>query len=164
MLDTNELGVIKHVEGTAAHEEGLEYLQKYIDAGAPQAKTWNGGVSDMQLAWLANEISEAKVAGERAVVFSHHPVFPPNGSNVLNDTEVLDVIDGNEGVIAYLNGHNHFGAVGVRNDVPYITMPAILEGATNAYAVANVYDDMFELISYGRAQDVRVKLRNQKEI
>ncbi|KKW03406.1 MAG: hypothetical protein UY35_C0006G0001, partial [Candidatus Saccharibacteria bacterium GW2011_GWC2_48_9] len=71
-------------------------------------------------------------------------------------------IDKSEGIAAYLNGHNHFGAVGVRKDVPYITMPAILQGTTNAYSVARVYDDKIELVSYGRAQDLEVKLQSFK--
>ncbi len=161
VLDTNELGVVKHAKGTAEYEAGAQYLQQYIDAGAPQAKSWNGGVGDAQLEWLRAQIADAHAAGERVVLFSHHPVFPPNGSNVLNDDEVLRVIDESDGVVAYLNGHNHFGAVGVRHDVPYITMPAILQGTANAYSVANVYEDSLELISYGRAQDVRVKVRSK---
>jgi len=162
VLDTNELGVIKHAENTPAYEDGAKYLQQYIDAGVPQAKSWNGGVSDAQLEWLTMQIAEANAKNERVILFSHHPVFPPNGSNALNDEEVLSTIDKSEGVAAYLNGHNHFGAVGVRKDVPYITMPAILQGTTNAYSVARVYDDKLELVSYGRAQDLEVKLQSFK--
>lgn len=159
VLDTNEMGVIKHAKDTAAYAVGEEYLQKYIDAGVPQAKPWNGGVSDVQLQWLGSEIDEAKASGQRAIVFAHHPVFPPNGANALNDNDVLATLDQHAGVIAFMNGHNHFGAVGVRGDIPYVTMPAVLEGDTNAYAVAHVYDDTIELVSYGRAQDVRLPLR-----
>jgi hypothetical protein len=108
--------------------------------------------------WLKKEIETAYQAGERVIVFAHHPIYPHDGANALNDDEILGAIDESSGIIAYINGHNHFGAVGVRGGVPYVTIPAMLEDQKNAYAICNVYDDALEFIGYGKAQDLRFEI------
>ena len=155
VLDTNELGVIKHSDkNTPEWEMGDQYLQTFVDRGALNAYPWNGGVGAEQMRWLQGEIEIAHRAGERVILFAHHPIFPHDGANALNDDEILNTIDESGGVIAYINGHNHFGAVGVRNGVPYVTMPAMLEDEKNAYAICTVYDDTLEFTGYGKAQDL----------
>jgi hypothetical protein len=159
VLDTNELGVIKHPDkNTLEWQEGNRYLQTFVGKGALNAYPWNGGLDTEQMRWLKKEIETAYQAGERVIVFAHHPIYPHDGANALNDDEILGAIDESSGIIAYINGHNHFGAVGVRGGVPYVTIPAMLEDQKNAYAICNVYDDALEFIGYGKAQDLRFEI------
>lgn len=159
VLDTNELGVIKHSDKDSREwQEGNQYLQTFVNKGALNAYPWNGGVGAEQMSWLKKEIEMAHQAGERVILFAHHPVYPHDGANALNDDEILGIIDESSGIVAYINGHNHFGAVGVRSEVPYVTIPAMLEDEKNAYAICNVYDDTLEFIGYGKAQDLRFEI------
>lgn len=157
VLDTNELGTVKYSQGTPEWDKGNEYLQHFKDIQAINAYPWNGGVGAKQIEWFKAQIEDAHRADEKVIVFAHHPVFPRNGSNALNDEEILAAIDSSKGITAFINGHNHFGNTGIRKSIPYITTHAIVQGATNAYAIANVYENAFELISYGHAQDVWIE-------
>jgi len=54
-------------------------LQEFVAAHPmseeePQMSSWNGGITQRQLAWLRGELSAAEAAGERVLVASHHQV------------------------------------------------------------------------------------------
>lgn len=160
ILDTNELGVIKYQEGTAQWQEGRQRLDELEEQGVLQAYPWNGGVGDEQLDWLEHELTEAAERGEQAILFSHHPVFPPNPLNALDDVKILTVIDKyTDTVVAYINGHNHVGAYGERRGKPYITVPGILQGETNAFGILTVTDSTIEIDGHDRMQDMVIERR-----
>ena len=87
-------------------------------------------------------------------------VAAPSVLNALNREEILDVIDAHDNVTAFINGHDHGGAFGVRKGVPYVTMPGMLSGATNAYGIAHLYKDRLEIDGYGRVPS-RVLIQSQ---
>lgn len=153
-LDTCDLGVLEHAEDSPKWKIGRALLDKMKLEGAIQAYHWNGGLSDQQLDWLDDELLSAEEHDEQAILFAHHPVFPPSVLNALNRSEILDVIDGHDNVTAFINGHDHGGAFGVRRGVPYVTMPGMLSGPTNAYGVAHLYKDKLEISGYGRVQNM----------
>lgn len=154
VLDTNELGVIKYQEGTPEWEQANHYIQNMRDKGALNAYPWNGGIGLKQQEWLREQLEDARQLEQKVILFAHHPVFPYEGANALNDHEILQIIDQAPGIVAYINGHNHFGSVGMRKGIPYVTMPAIVEAESNAYSVVSVYEDSLQFVSYGRAQDL----------
>lgn len=153
VLDTCDLGVLEHKEGTPNWIIGRTLLNKMKMEGAINAHHWNGGLSDRQLDWLDDELAEAEKLDEKAVIFAHHPVFPLTALNALNRHEIISVINGHDNVAAFINGHDHGGGFGVYRNVPYVTMPGMLSGDTNAYAVAHLYGDRLEINGYGRVQD-----------
>ena len=153
VLDTCDLGVLEHKEDSPEWIIGRTLLNRMQMEGALQAYHWNGGLSDRQLDWLDDELTDAEKHDEKAILFAHHPVFPPSVLNALNRHEILSLIDGHDNVAAFINGHDHGGDFGVRRGVPYVTMPGMLSGSTNAYAVAHLYRDRLELNGYGRVQD-----------
>jgi len=152
VIDTNEVGVIEHAPETDKWKEGRKLVDGLLSSGATQAYDWNGALSKKQLQWLNDEIAAAKTANEQVIIFAHHPVFPPSALNALNDNAVLDVIDAHDNVLAFINGHNHNGGFGTRGGVPYVTLQGILNGVTNAFGVASVYEDRIEIDGYGRIQ------------
>lgn len=154
ILDTCEVGVMESAEGSEAWNEGRALLDKMKANGAVNAYDWNGGLSREQLTWLDKELSDAAAAGERVIIFAHHPVFPPGNLNALNQEDILDVIDTHDNIVAFINGHHHCGAFGTRKGIPYVTVPGMVNGATNAFGVANVYDDRIEIKGYGRVEDM----------
>ena len=154
VLDTNDLGVLEYREGSPEWKVGRALLDKMEQEGAINAYHWNGGLGEVQLAWLDQELTEAALQNEKAIIFAHHPVFPPGVLNALNSQEILDVIDTHDNVMAFINGHNHGGAFGVRKGIPYVTIPGMLSGPHNAYGVAHIYDDRLEIHGYGRVHDM----------
>ena len=47
-------------------------------------------------------------------------------------------------------GHNHAGAFGLRDGVPFITLQGMVETEqTNAYAMAHLYSDRIQLVGQG---------------
>ena len=158
VLDTNELGVIKYQENSPQWRQGRQKLDELQRAGALQAYDWNGGVGARQLTWLDAELTQAELQGEKVVLFSHHPVFPPHPLNALDDSAILAVIDRHNSVVVYINGHNHIGEYGERQGVPYVTMPGMLQGKTNAYGVVTLGDGTLRMQGYGRVQDRLVEL------
>ena len=153
VLDTCDLGVLEHKEGSLEWRVGRLLLNKMRLEGAIQAYHWNGGLGDQQLEWLDGELTDAANADEKAILFAHHPVFPPSALNALNRNEILNMIDSYDNVAAFINGHDHGGDFGIRGGVPYITMPGMLSGDSNAYGVAHLYKDRLEIEGYGRVED-----------
>jgi manganese-dependent ADP-ribose/CDP-alcohol diphosphatase len=152
-LDTCDLGVLEHAEGSPEWKVGHALLEKMEREGAIQAYMWNGGLGERQLEWLDQELTNAEKHDEKATIFAHHPVFPPSVLNALNREEILEVIDKHDNVMAFINGHDHGGAYGERGGVPYVTMPGMLSSTTNAFAVAHQYADRLELKGFGRVED-----------
>jgi len=157
-LDTNELGTLKHAPGSPEWTAGQALLDSMRDAGKVNGAPWNGGVGAPQLAWLDEELRQAEGAGERVIVFAHHPVFPSGPSNALNDVDMLDMLDSHGNVAAFINGHNHFGAVGVRRGIPYLTIPGILESDTDAHGIIDIFQDAIRIRGYGRVQDMEFEI------
>jgi len=160
LLDTNDVSLYAHPESTPMHAGAEAALKALRATGAPQAQTWNGGVSDRQLQWFESTCQAAAEAGRRVIVLAHHPVHPDGAHNVWNAPRLLDVVDRHRNVVAWLNGHNHAGAFGLRNGVAYITLPGMVETRdTSAFAVLDVSADRLALVGHGRAPSHEIALR-----
>lgn len=156
ILDTNELGIMKHVEGTDEWQKGRALLDEMKSEGALNAYDWNGGVGKEQFEWLQNELNQSKANSERVVLFAHHPVFPPGALNTLNSNELLELFHQYDNIAAFINGHNHCGAFGIKNDVPYITVPGMVQTETNAFGVVTATANDISIQGYGRVQDMAI--------
>jgi manganese-dependent ADP-ribose/CDP-alcohol diphosphatase len=154
VLDTNELGVMKHLPGTEEWQEGRILIDKMKAEGAINAYDWNGGVGPDQFEWLTNELNTAKANSEKVVLFAHHPLFPPYVLNALNSEELLDLFAQYDNIVAFINGHNHQGAYGVKDNIPYITIAGMVQTETNAFGVVTLNDGDVNIKGYGRVQDI----------
>ncbi len=155
VLDTNDCATYRHDTDAPMYIKAEALLKQCQERQALNAYAWNGGVSSLQLQWLQAELADASAHAQKVILFSHHPVFPLGSLTLLNAPEVLAVIDSyRDTVLAYINGHNHFGSVGVRAGMPYITVPALLHGESNAYGIASVDTDKLCIEGYGRVLDM----------
>ncbi len=151
ILDTNDVSTYAHPPGSAAHAAAAGELARLQAARLRQAKPWNGAIGPQQLAWFDRTCAAARTAGLKVIVCAHHPVYPDNEHNVWNAAEVLAVIDRHPHIVAWLNGHNHAGAFGERDGVPYVTLRGMVETRdTTAWAFARVLDDRLVLTGHGR--------------
>lgn len=160
VLDTNDVSTYAHTEGSKERAAAEAELARITAAKLPQAKPWNGALGAAQLAWFERTCDEASAAQKKVIVFAHHPVFPANPHNVWNADDVLALIDRQPNVVAWLNGHNHAGAMGERGGVPFLTLRGMVETAdTSAFATARILPDRIVLTGHGREPSRELKFR-----
>jgi manganese-dependent ADP-ribose/CDP-alcohol diphosphatase len=160
ILDTNDVSVYAHPAGTAEKQAAEKQLAEAEAANLLQAKPWNGAIGAAQLAWLDRICAEAQAARRKVIIFAHHPVFPDNPHNLWNATEVLALIDQHANVVAWINGHNHAGAFGERNGIPYVTMHGMVETVdATAFATARMLPDRIVLAGHGREPSRELRFR-----
>ncbi|MGL5017854.1 MAG: metallophosphoesterase [Luteolibacter sp.] len=160
MLDTNDLSTYKHPVGSPQDLEAAALLKKSVEENLPQAKPWNGGLSETQLTWLDAELTAADLEKERVILCGHHPLLTADSYRVWNSDAVLAVIDRHACVAAYFNGHNHAGAEEIRNGVPYITFKSVLhEPGVNSFSAIHLFADRLHIEGNGReaSRDIPIK-------
>lgn len=158
MLNTNEVGVITHLEDTPAWEAGSRLLAEIAEAGRPNAYRWNGTIGDDQRAWLADQLRDAERHGLQAVVLAHHPIYPEHSGNLLDDLELRDWLLQFPALRAWLNGHQHHGAYGQYGHLHCLTVHGMVQTDQNAYAVARFFADRIEITGYHREPDRTLRL------
>lgn len=122
--------------------------------GATNRRTYNGGMSQEQLIWLDSALTDAESKGQKAVLFSHHPVWPLTSATLWNYQDVIDVVEAHDNVVAYMNGHNHSGNYAIKNGVHYVTFQAMVSTPDeNSFSLVEVYRDRLEVNGYGRQDD-----------
>lgn len=160
MLDTNDLSSYKYQAGSPQDLESEALLKKLDEEKLPNAKPWNGGLSETQLKWLDAELTAADMEKERVILCGHHPLLPAEAHRAWNSDEVLAVIDRHPSVAAYFNGHNHAGAEEIRNGIPYITFKSILhEPEVNSFSAIHLFTDRMEIEGNGREQSRSIPLK-----
>jgi 3',5'-cyclic AMP phosphodiesterase CpdA len=150
-LDGTELGVWRHAAADPRTKTAKALLKKLEAEGKPQAKPYNSGMGPEQMAWLKVELEAAKKAEQRVILFNHYPVIPAgNSHNLWNAEELVDLIDENDHVAAYMNGHNHAGNYGTHRHCHYINFKGMVETETQtAYGVVRCFDDRLEIVGSG---------------
>jgi manganese-dependent ADP-ribose/CDP-alcohol diphosphatase len=160
VLDTNDVSTYAHGADTPETRAAETELARLVEAGAPQARPWNGGIGPAQLAWFDRACTEARQARLKVIVFAHHPVVPVEQHAIWNAHDVLAVIDRHAHIVAWLNGHNHRGAFVERGGVPYVTMHGMVETAdTTAYATAQILPDRMIISGSGREPSRELRFR-----
>jgi hypothetical protein len=160
VLDTNDVSTYAHAAGTPERKAAETELARLEAAKVLQAKPWNGGLGQAQLSWFDRACTEAREAERKVIVLAHHPVFPEGAHNVWNAQGVLAIIDRHPHVVAWINGHNHAGAFGERNGVPFLTMHGMVETRdTSAFATARLLADRIVLTGHGREPSREMSFR-----
>jgi predicted phosphodiesterase len=160
VLDGNEISTFANPPGSANHDRALQMIDGLRDRSAPNAFPGNGGMGDEQLAWLDAELRTAAERGQEVIVFSHYPVYPEGRFNLLNDHAVLDILSGHEHVLAYLNGHNHWGGYGERDGIHFVTIEGMVETRDrNAYAMVHLHEGCIHIEGFGRVPSRTLDLR-----
>lgn len=149
-IDNNEVGVIEHPKGSKLYEQGLQVIEESRAKNLVNAQDWNGTISDTQLDWIKQQIKDAKIKGKKVLMFAHAQVYPEHRETMLRNELILDLIDENRNVIAFMNGHNHDGDYGVYNGVPCVTFKGMLDTDENSYAVVSITNEKLDIIGYGR--------------
>lgn len=154
VLDGNEISLFSTPQGHPHRAAAQSRLDALVGQGALNAKPWNGGIGDAQFQWLEETLANAKVAGEKAIVMAHYPLFPENEHNLWGGEKLVELFEKSGNVIAYLNGHNHAGNVGHHGSTWYVNFKGMVDTPTeNAFATVSVYADRLEITGYGREEN-----------
>jgi 3',5'-cyclic AMP phosphodiesterase CpdA len=119
---------------------------------------WNGYVDKEQQAWLASELTKAEEDNEKAIIFSHDPIFPLMRDGLKNSEEVLEIIHNYRDVVALnLSGHFHQGTHGMFANIPFFTMKAMVVSGDTAYSICEVNGSDIKIQGFGRENSYIVK-------
>jgi len=153
-LDGNDVSLHAYPASDPRHKDA-EVAHGKLPSGTP---TWNGAVGQAQLAWLKKALGEAGRAREKVILFCHFPVYPENVHNLWNAGEVLAVVEESQGVVAYMNGHNHAGNYGFLAKRHFVTFKGMVDTEETAYAIVNVHADRLEIKGFGRQENMTLPL------
>lgn len=150
-LNSNELSTYSNVTDTAKLTELTVIKNKLKTEGRKNNQNWNGAFSNEQLMWLEEQLKTAGSSNTKVIICLHHPIFPENNHNLLNDLETLEIMSKYKCIKVVLSGHNHFGNFGYYSGIPFITIEGMIETEKeNAYAIVEVYNDTIKIKGRGR--------------
>ncbi|WP_105405130.1 metallophosphoesterase [Neorhizobium sp. T7_12] len=153
VIDGNEISLFSTPEGHPRHTLAQRRLETLLAEGAINAKEWNGGIGDVQFAWLEAVLERASAADEKVVVMGHYPLYPENEHNLWGAKRLTDLFARSGNVIAYLNGHNHVGNLGRAGNTWYVNFKGMVDTQTeNTFAVIEIFADRIEIIGHGREE------------
>lgn len=150
VLDGTEVSNYRYTDSTKINHANT-VMNAYASEHRPQAKPWNGGISNTQLRWLKNELESCTRAQQNAIVVCHFPVSPLGDANLWNDQEVVALLTQYKAVKLFINGHHHAGNFTVTQNLPFVTMHAMVTTTnTSAFGYLKLYPNKIELVGYGR--------------
>jgi 3',5'-cyclic AMP phosphodiesterase CpdA len=159
LLDGMDVSV-KSAPGSEEARQAREFLAKN-----PKLPKYNGAIGRRQMAWLQERLQAAGAAGERVIVFCHHPITAEKNARSLllwNAGEVEGVLAKSGRVAAWINGHDHKGGYVFTNGIHHLTVPGMVESPPggNSYAIAEVFGDRIAIVGQGTVPSRVLRLRN----
>lgn len=151
ILDGNEVSTFALPPGHPRHEIAAARLAAMKAAGAHNAESWNGSLSEAQFAWLEQVLDDAVADGEPVLIFCHYPVSPRNVHDLWDAPRMLALLERYPSVRAYLNGHNHAGNEDTRGSTHFVTFKGMVDTPdSTAFAIVSLFEDRLEIEGFGR--------------
>jgi 3',5'-cyclic AMP phosphodiesterase CpdA len=151
LLNTNELAEYATKAGSDPRQAWKKLSDLLKTAKRSNDQPWNGGISEKQLKWMERQLHKARSASKKVIVFTHHPLYPENGLEALNNREILTLIEKYPVVKAVISGHHHPGNFATYKGIPMITLEGMIETADqNAFGVLELHEDQLDLHGEGR--------------
>ena len=153
ILNGNELSTYA-TNNKSVIKDANDYIMKLKNEEEINGLDWNGGMSSKQLLWLVNQLNAASKNNEKVFIMCHFPVYPVNEHNLLNYSDVLTILEGNNNIIAWFSGHNHAGNYGNFNKIHFITMRGMVDTENaNSFALIEVYKNKIWIKGSGREKN-----------
>lgn len=151
VLDGNDVSLFGPSPGDPRRTLAQERLAAAKAADLPNAKPWNGSLSDAQFAWLGRTLEAARAAGERVIVLNHYPILPENPHNLWDANRIVERLGRSPHVIGYFNGHNHAGNYAEAGGTHYVNFRGMVDTPdSSAFAIVEVSRDRMEIRGFGR--------------
>lgn len=177
VLDGNEISTFANIERSENYLKAKAMLDQIEREGKVNANFWNGALSGKQLQWLDKKLVKSHENHEKVIIFCHYPIYPANRHNLLNDTEVLELLKSHSCVKAWICGHDHDGNYGMMHDIHFVNMRGMVEGALTererererketgegesslAYSIFRLENDAIFIQGFGREISARLSIR-----
>jgi manganese-dependent ADP-ribose/CDP-alcohol diphosphatase len=151
VLDGNDISIHRTQYGTDERKKVEDLFNTLAKKKTDNIQKWNGSIGEVQLEWLKNRLEKSCQENESVIIFCHFPVLPREWHSLWNDEKVVKTIEAYDCVVAYINGHNHWGNYELHNNIHYLTVKGMVETVdTNAFAVVKIHNDSLNVIGYGR--------------
>ena len=126
-------------------------------------KASNGGIGRDQRKWIRDQLLSAYNAKQHVMLFCHFSLYPDTVYlNLWNNEEIMALIEEYPHVVAYINGHYHYGNYGFRNGIHYIDQAGmLLTQETNSFSVLEVHTGKLVFRGYGLNPDRVLTWENQ---
>jgi 3',5'-cyclic AMP phosphodiesterase CpdA len=153
VIDTSEISLYSHAKGTPEYEEALAINNNLKERQVRNSSQWAGMVGDQQLEWLSQQLGAADKAGEKVIVFGHHPIissYEP-AFTAWNGEKIVDSLESHVSFKAYICGHDHKGDYVNHNGRHYLTMESMLwKPEVTAFGILHLSENNLTLKGYGR--------------
>jgi len=139
-----------------------------LDGVSRRFVAFNGGIDQLQLEWLRNELELARSRQEVAVLLSHQPIHPLSTSPTClmwNFEAVLELLREFSDVVALsLAGHAHSGGYNrdCTSGIHFRVIEASLETPSphNTFAFMDVLEDYIRIRGYGNCLNAEYELNH----
>ena len=123
--------------------------------GQVNALPWNGGISRNQQLWMRSKLQEALDDEQNVILFCHFPVYPDSMRlGLWNDSVIVNLLEDYPNVIAYINGHEHNGNYGFRNNIHYYTQKAMVDYPDkNSFSILQIFRHEIRIKGFGNVLD-----------
>ncbi len=156
VVDGNDVSTFGWPKESEEHRRNMHlYKEKYQNE-----ETWNGGIGEIQLKWLASELQIADDLKQHVVILSHFPVYPEDRHNLWNADEVLDLLTNYKSVRAWFNGHNHSGNYAKFSGIHFVTFNAMLDTEETAFSRVKFSDTNIEIIGTGKQGSMSLEIQD----
>ncbi len=153
VLDGNDLSTFAWPKSSDRHQRARQMRKKLKKTGAPNAKSWNGGIGRKQKKWFRTVLKQADRRNRNVIVLCHYPVYPTNVHNLYNDNEIIEILETYSSPVAYLSGHNHGGNYGRKNGIHYLTLKGMVDTNKNSFAILELSPNRLTVRGFGREKD-----------
>jgi 3',5'-cyclic AMP phosphodiesterase CpdA len=149
VYDGNDISLYCNALNGDDRELAAAMLVDLTERQQPQAKAWNGAVGKQQLAWIEQQLLEAQQLGEQVVVFGHYPLVPLGSHNLLNGSELAQLLSAYN-IHGCFSGHDHRGGYTQQGQTGFFTLKGMLDGAKDVpFAVVEIEGDHLRVKGYG---------------
>lgn len=150
ILNSMDVSIYSKPYNPEAYEQALAYLNQN-----PVVKEWSGGLGELQLNWLENELNEAEAQHQRVIVFNHLPIHEEttdvHHGILWHHKKIKQLLLKSEVVAAYFNGHYHLGGYAKEEHTHFITLEALVQAPEleNAFGIVDVCKNHLKIKGFG---------------
>jgi manganese-dependent ADP-ribose/CDP-alcohol diphosphatase len=160
-LNGNEISTYSEKPGSSDDLFAQKRLSELENKKMPNAKPWNGTLSNKQLLWLKKEIKKSEIKKQKVILLCHFPVFPLNmATNLWDDSSLVNILKKSPMVKAYFAGHEHSGRIAVDHEILFYTFKGMVDTPTNSYSIISIFNDSIVIKGFGRETGTTFRWKN----
>eukprot|EP00633_Aureoumbra_lagunensis_P000817 CAMPEP_0197301258 /NCGR_PEP_ID=MMETSP0890-20130614/50265_1 /TAXON_ID=44058 ORGANISM="Aureoumbra lagunensis, Strain CCMP1510" /NCGR_SAMPLE_ID=MMETSP0890 /ASSEMBLY_ACC=CAM_ASM_000533 /LENGTH=236 /DNA_ID=CAMNT_0042780525 /DNA_START=489 /DNA_END=1199 /DNA_ORIENTATION=+ len=157
VCDSNDLALVwpqghhKRIEAeTFLHRVQRECTES---SNHSQLQSYNGGFTSAQLEWLESQLKAARLESTNIIIAAHHPLSASAARRshcAWNLYQIQSLLfKYNDVIRLVLAGHDHLGGYFCHHGIHFLTLEALLETPTDAFAILDITPHGLGLRGFG---------------